>query len=174
MLSAAIMTILEYADIPIFEELYNRTRNKAYAEALDMLGDASLAEDCVSEAFLSVAKNLSTVSGLTQKQQLRYVMICVRNAASDMLKKKKSAPCTELIDEELPLPTEGSEYSLVEWKECLRRLGQTDMDILYLRYILGLDYRQISSMLGISEGAARTRLYTAKAHLRELFGKEEP
>ena len=173
MLSSLQLALVEYCNISEFEELYDRTVSRAYAEAYSILRDEMLAEDCVSEVFLSVAKNLDTVRALPQKKQLCYIIICVRNKAADMLKKNKPELSSGLLDE-ASLSFEGADYSLVEWKECLAKLPRTDTEILYLRYILGLDYKQISASLGISRGAARVRLFTAKAHLKELFGKEVP
>ncbi len=161
-------------DKKAFEKLYKQYRNKAYLVAMDCLNNNALAEECVSEAFLSIAKNFQTVNNLEPNKQLKYVVISIRNTAKDTLKKEKINLNTEEYDDDSFFTEEGfSEYGIVDWNESIKMLTQTDKDILYLRCILQLDYKAIAKTLGISQGAARVRVYTARENLKKLLGKED-
>lgn len=174
MLPMIYMAIVDDDDIPAFEKLYNKYKHKAYLVAMDFLNNTVLAEDCVSEAFIAIARNFQIVNKLEPNKQLKYVVICIKNTAKDILKKEKINLNTEEYDDESYFTDSSySEYSLVDWKECLKRLNQTDMDILYLRCVLRLEYKEICQMLGISHSAARGRVFAAKANLRKLLGKED-
>ena len=62
-------------DKKAFEKLYNKYKNKAYLGAMDFLNNSSLAEECVSETFLSIAKNFQIVNNLKPNKQLKYIVI---------------------------------------------------------------------------------------------------
>lgn len=161
-------------DKKAFEKLYNKYKNKAYLVAMDFLNNSSLAEECVSETFLSIAKNFQIVNNLKPNKQLKYIVISIRNTAKDILKKEKHNLNTEEYDDDIFFMDESfSEYSIVDWNESIKMLNQTDKDILYLRCILQLDYIEISKMLGISQGAARARVFAVKGKLKKLIGKED-
>lgn len=129
---------------------------------------------CISEAFLSIAKNFQIVNTLEPNKQLKFIVISIRNTAKDTLKKEKSNLNTEEYDDDSFFTEEGfSEYSIVDWNESIKMLTQTDKDILYLRCILQLEYKEIAKTLGISQGAARVRVYTARENLKKLLGKED-
>lgn len=161
-------------DKKAFEKLYKKHKNKAFLVAMDCLNNIALAEECVSEAFLSIAKNFQIVNNLEPNKQLKYVVISIRNTSKDLLKKEKHNLNTEEYDDDSFFTEEGfSEYSIVDWSESIKKLSQADKDILYLRCILQLDYKAISKMLGISQGAARVRVFTARENLKKLLGKED-
>ena len=161
-------------DKKAFEKLYKQYRNKAYLVAMDCLNNNALAEECVSEAFLSIAKNFQIVNNLEPNKQLKYIVISIRNTSKDILKKEKQRLNTEEYDDDSFFTEDSfSEYSIVDWSDSIKKLSQTDKDILYLRCIMQLDYKAISKMLGISQGAARVRVFTARENLKKLLGKED-
>jgi RNA polymerase sigma factor (sigma-70 family) len=53
--------------------------------------------------------------------------------------------------------------------QSLAALDAGEREPLRLRYLEGLDFRQISSRLGVTAGAARTRVSRALASLRRLL-----
>ena len=161
-------------DKKAFEKLYKKHRNKAYLVAMDCLNNNALAEECLSEAFLSIARNFQIVNNLEPNKQLKYVVISIRNTSKDLLKKEKHNLNTEEYDDDSFFTEEGfSEYSIVDWNESIKMLGQTDKDILYFRCIMQLDYKEIAKTLGISQGAARVRVFAARENLKKLLGKED-
>ncbi len=161
-------------DKKAFEKLYNKYKNKAYLVAMDCLNNNSLAEECVSEAFLSIARNFQIVNNLEPNKQLKYIVISIRNTAKDTMKKEKiNLNTEEYNDENYYLADSYSEFDIIAWRSCISQLSQTDKDILYLRCILNLNYKEISKILGISQGAARVRVFTAREKLKKLLGKED-
>jgi RNA polymerase sigma factor (sigma-70 family) len=53
--------------------------------------------------------------------------------------------------------------------ELLSLVGSSDREVLELRYVEGLEGREIAARLGIREGAARTRLSRAGERLRKAY-----
>ena len=173
MLPMMYMALVDDEEIPAFEKLYIECNQKAYYVAYDILHNEALAEECVSEAFLAVARNFKKVNKLEPHKQLKYVVICSENSAKDKLKKEKINVKTEEYDDEFFIDENYSEYDIVYWSECLKKLNKTDMEILYLRCILQLDYKEICKSLNISYEAARARVSAAKNNLRKIIEKED-
>ena len=72
------------------------------------------------------------VNKLEPHKQLKYVVICSENNAKDKIKIEKINMKAEEYDDEFFIDENYSEYDMVYWSECLKKLNKTDMDILYL------------------------------------------
>lgn len=83
------MVLVDDDDVSDFEVLYRDCRNKAYIIAYKILKNESLAEECVSEVFFSVAKNFKKVNNLVSYEQHKYIVISVRNRAFNILAKEE-------------------------------------------------------------------------------------
>lgn len=173
MLPMIYMTLVDDKDIPAFEELYEKCKEKAYMTAYDILNDHTLTEECVSEVFLAIARNFQKVNNLTSYEKLRYIVISSRNRSLDIKEKEQKHRDTEPYDEEsYPDEKALSEINMTAWKELIKMLKPTDKDILYLRYIKNLEYKDISELLGISTSAAKQRFWEAKRKLIKMLDEE--
>lgn len=105
MIPMMYMTLIDDEnDKKAFEKPYKQYRNKAYLVAMDCLNNNSLAEECVSEAFLSIARDFQIVNNLKPNKQLKYIVISIRNTSKDLLKKEKHNLNTEEYDDDSSLP----------------------------------------------------------------------
>ena len=173
MLPIIYMSIVEDEDIPAFKKIYEKYKDKAYMTAFDILGDSALAEDCVSEVFLSIAKNFKKVNILKPYEIVRYIVISSKNRAYDIVRKERKYKEHELLNEDIyPDDNSLSEINIALWKEVIKGLKPTDRDILYLKLIKGYDYKDISQMLGISNAAAKQRFWEAKKKLLKKLKEE--
>jgi len=168
------MALVDDDDLPSFETLYEKHKQKAYLTAFAILKNESLAEDCVSETFLSIAKNFHNVNKLNSYEQQKYIFISIRNRALNILTKEKEHLTDIAYDDEIYFHDEQySSYDLSDWKESISRLNKTDKDILYLISILGMSYKDAATALGISYAATKQRFWTAKSNLRKLILGED-
>ena len=62
-------------DLSDSEKLYNDNKILAYSVAMKILDNNALAEDAVSDAFLSIAKNFQTVNILNAHKKHKYLII---------------------------------------------------------------------------------------------------
>jgi RNA polymerase sigma-70 factor (ECF subfamily) len=165
--------LVDDEDINAFEKLYNTHKNKAYLVAYDILHNESLAEECVSETFLSIAKNFKKVNNLESYEQQKYIVISIRNKAFNTLSKEKNNMTNLSYDDEIYFNDDSySDFDLETWKESIRQLNKTDKEILYLICIQGFDYKEIAESFGISYAAAKQRFWTAKNNLKKIILKE--
>jgi RNA polymerase sigma-70 factor (ECF subfamily) len=58
-------------------------------------------------------------------------------------------------------------------RESLARLGDKDREVLYLCYLEGVAFHEITAVLGISESATKVRPFRALERLRRLSDDEE-
>ena len=174
MLPMIYMSLIDDEDLPAFRELYEKYKHKVYHTAFDILGTEALAEACVSETFFKVAIYFQTVKALKPNHQLKYIIVCGKNTALNMAQKERPNIVINKFDNEVYFSDDSyNKYDEVCWKECIAKMNKTDIEILYLRLVMELDYKQISNMLSISSEAARTRAYNAKNNLRKLILNEE-
>lgn len=156
-----------------FERLYLDNRQNAYAVAYKILHDEALAEDAVSETFLQIAKVFDKISHQDMRRLHHYVASATRNTALNMLKKeKRSAENISFSDDVLYNYDSQSSDANAELKRCIAKLTYTDHEILYLRISRELKFSEISSLLGISQTAARQRFWVAKNNLKKIIEKE--
>ena len=170
MLPIIFLDLVDEEDLPDFEKLYNEQKMRAYKIAFSLLKNESLAEDCVSEAFLSIAKNFKTVNNLKPYQQQKYVVISVRSRVLNILEKEKEQKANVPYDDEVYFG--GEQYEKIDmsvWEDSISRLNKTDKDILYLVSVQGMDYKDVAAALGISYAAAKQRFWAAKNNLRKIL-----
>ncbi|MEI3503660.1 MAG: sigma factor [Anaerovoracaceae bacterium] len=71
-----------------FVKLYERYSKLMHYAAKRILGDDSLAEEAVQEAFLRIAKNFGKVSDADQSATKKFVLIITENAAKTLYRRE--------------------------------------------------------------------------------------
>lgn len=171
MISVNMSLIDNASDMKKFERLYNDTKLRAYRTAYKILHNEAMAEDAVSEAYFKIAKCFQKIYKLEPHKLASYVVITVRNTALNMLKKERRIETVEYNDE-VDLSPHIDNVAAERLAELIAELSDTDKEIIYLRYTLGLGYDEISAALGISPEAARRRMSYAKRSLKKLLERE--
>jgi len=84
-----------------FEYLYGKYKRLMLYKAYGVLGDAALAEDAVSDAFLRIYRNMDKVGDPDEARSASFVAIISRNCALTLLKRRgrlQTAPLNEELD----------------------------------------------------------------------------
>ena len=158
-----------------FERLYYKYNRIMYKVAMDILHSHELAEDALSTAFLNISRNFSDISSFSSEKIKNYCVIVIRNAATDILRKEKrfitesEAEYTEIADIE-NIETI-SDYNLL--KKAISSLSEKEQEILYLRCIMNMSFREIGNILNIKEGTARQRMAEARNSLMKKIKGED-
>ena len=158
-----------------FEILYHKYNRIMYKVAMDILHNHELAEDALSTAFLNISKNFSDISSFPSAKIKNYCVIVIRNAATDILRKEKrfitdyEAEYTEIADVE-NIETI-SDYNLL--KKAIASLSEKEQEILYLRCVMNMSFREIGNILNIKEGTARQRMSEARNNLMKKIKGED-
>ncbi|CAA7600541.1 RNA polymerase sigma factor, sigma-70 family [Acididesulfobacillus acetoxydans] len=142
-----------------------------YRTAVAFLHDRTEAEDLTQEIFLKVHRSLSQLHDL--RTFPAWFKRLITNACLDHLKKKTPVPTAEFeLDRAAPSGPEQWETRLV-LREALAGLSLEQRQVLLLREWQGYEYREIAELMGIPLGTVKSRLFSARAHLKNVL-EEEP
>jgi len=177
----ALLNKLQSGDPLAFAQFVEENQRQVYNLALRMLSDPQEAEDVLQETFLNAYKALHEFQGRSSLSTWLYRI--ASNASLMRLRKKR--PDTVSVDEPLTLDTGDSiPRQLVDWSnlpedELLSGEARHMMDVavselpeplrivFVLRDLQGLSTTETGEVLGLSEGAVKTRLHRARLKLRE-------
>jgi RNA polymerase sigma-70 factor (ECF subfamily) len=141
-----------------------------------MLSDRSLAEEVTQEVFVKVITRASQYDG--RAEVASWLFAIAANACRDRRRRDRRAPVVPI--DALPEPAargEGVEHALIdrEKRDAVRRaladLSEEQREALVLARYHGLPYAEIASILGISVGAVKTRIFRAVETLKARFSE---
>jgi RNA polymerase sigma-70 factor (ECF subfamily) len=172
-----------------FAELYRRYAPELGRYLARYLGDATLAEDALQDAFLQVHLKCGLYrDGWPARPWLYAVAI---HRAVDALRRSRRLPAIRLDD---PRPEAGSvelgsllgllsgddpgpletlqDRERQRWvRESVAGLPEPLRQVLVLAYDRELSYHEIAALLGIPLGTVKSRLHGAIARLREMAAR---
>ena len=136
------------------------------------------ANDVVQEACLRALRYFGGFRGTEPGDGRAWLLAIVRNTAHTWLRRHRAeAGATEFdetlhseaIDEEHP-ESDLSRTALREsLAESLRRLAPEFREVIVLRELEGLSYKEISSVVGVPVGTVMSRLSRARKRLQEAL-----
>ena len=156
-----------------FSELVSRHLNLVFSVARRRVMDFHSAEEVTQAVFILLARK----AGQLGPQTIVSAWLCrtAHFVAGDALKaryRRLDRERTVAMEEETEPAVEDSQIwneisPLLE--EVLSELGDKDHSAVVLRFFEGKDMRQIGVQLGVSETAAKTRVFRAMERLRRGF-----
>ena len=164
-----LMARLAAGDDTALEELMRRHRPAALRQARSMLGDESLAQDAVQEAFVRVY--LLRGSYRPEFAFTTYLAAMVRNLCLDELRRRRRQPLSmEDVPEGLAESAEAAwlarETRMALWRS-LSGLNARDQALLTGYALEGLTYQQLARREGLSLPQVRIRLHRIRKRLRK-------
>lgn len=170
------------------EKLYLDHRQLMISIAYDVLGNHDEAEDILMTMMVKFTDNVEYFMQCQPEGLTALVVVCTRNAAIDEYRKKKARAKKEMrlgtFDDEgeeisddvkdpddclsveaLVLSNEGSDI----FRKAMKRLKQTDKEILVIRVINHIPSKAAAELLGISVNAVDLRLKKARARLKKIL-----
>jgi RNA polymerase sigma-70 factor (ECF subfamily) len=153
-----IRRVAEGDDLAL-SELYDRYSRPVYATGIRVLGDASLAEELVQDAFMSVWR----AAGFTT-----WLYRITRNRAVDLNRRRQVRPFSA-GEESLRNVSGGPEPEggVDGWDvaRALSRIPDEHREVLTLAYFEGLSQREISRRTGVPLGTVKSRTTSALKRL---------
>jgi RNA polymerase sigma factor (sigma-70 family) len=168
-------------DLASFNTLVNRHERVIYNVCLRTLRDASLAEDATQDTFIKAWTAIDTFwGGLVRPWLLRIAT----NRCYDILRAKQRRPADSLDAQLIEAqPDWSSQSEVAEHPEAHaarhelsvlldRALGELADDqriAIVLSDIQGYAYDEIAAITGTAIGTVKSRLFRARARLREIL-----
>lgn len=149
-------------DRDAFRELVQRYQRKAIAHAFVLCGEFEAAKDCVQEAFLDAFRVLDRFD--SDRAFYPWFYVLVRNRCLKQASRRGATVAPEMID--LKESPDGKGTTDPEVQEALLLLDAGEREILTLKYVDGLRYRELAELLGLPMGTVMSRLFNARRALR--------
>jgi RNA polymerase sigma-70 factor (ECF subfamily) len=164
-------------DQAAWDALVREHQQVAFRLAYLFLGDATEADDISQEAFVRVYRSfdrfdtarpfrpwlLSIVANLARNRRRslgRYLAVWRRMA--------------QAASQRAPAVDQSETWRAQALWQAVRRLGEQDQEVIYLRYYLELPESEMASTLGVAPGTIKSRLHRALVRLRMIAEREFP
>ena len=164
------------------EKIWNEYGRLLLSVARGFFGDTPDAEDAAEDAVERILQNLDRFDEVPSPRARSLCAIITKNICLDILRRRKKLP-EEPLDEEgsppdaaLSVPSAEQAWfsakSVESARRCVAELPDGYADILRLSVSMDMKPREIAKVLGISDGAARVRLFRAREALIKLMKEE--
>ena len=181
MIPVIYMDLIDDAESLIeFEEIYHTYRKRMFYVANTVLQDTHEAEDAVQDAFIGIARNISTVRKIREAEDLgNYVLRAAKNAALNRSRTAKE--CASVADvDKLPNVSDDSFWETVSSKVLYDDLVRAIADMpelyreaLYHHYVLEFSVKETAETLQLKPAAVKQRLVRGKKLLLKALGQPE-
>jgi RNA polymerase sigma-70 factor (ECF subfamily) len=178
----ALVEAARDGDMPAFEELVARHRDKIYARAMSMMRNEDEALDLSQEAWVKGWQRLKQFQG--ESKFGTWMTRIVINLCLDQLRKRKRqhTESIEEMDEEtggverqMPVvvtnPTERLERGELRKRidQALGQLSHEHRTVLVLHEFEEMEYKEIARTMGCSIGTVMSRLFYARRKMAVLL-----
>jgi RNA polymerase sigma-70 factor, ECF subfamily len=178
----ALVRAAQRGQMPAFEELVARHRDKIYARAYSMMRNEEEALDLSQDAWVKGWQRLRQFQG--DSSFATWMTRIVINLCLDQLRRRKRqrAESIEAMDEEaggverqMPVvtvnPTAGLERGELRQRidKALGQLTESHRTVLVLHEFEEMEYKEIARTMGCSIGTVMSRLFYARRKLAALL-----
>jgi RNA polymerase sigma-70 factor, ECF subfamily len=153
--------------------LYNRHHVHVFRFVARLVGDATAAEDIVSETFIDVWRHAGLFEGRSAVATwimsiARFKVLSVRRRRQDVTLDEKFAeavPDQACTPEEAMLDTDRS----AQLRDCLTKLTAEHREIVDLVYYHGKTVEEVAEIIRVPRSTVKTRMFYARKRLRQLL-----
>jgi RNA polymerase sigma-70 factor, ECF subfamily len=178
----SVVEACKRGDPRAFEELVRLTHRDVYSLALRLTGNGDDAADVAQETYMKVVRSIGSFRGEAKFSTWLYRVTA--NAAITSLRRGASRRLEEPLEagdwERLPAPASADPALHLERRElrdqldaALAALPTGYRTVVVMKDVYGLSLQEIGEHLGISEGAAKVRLFRARQRLRQMLHGDE-
>lgn len=169
-------------DVEAFETLIQSHQKKVYNIALRMTGNPEDAQELAQEAIVRAFTSIGKFRGDSSFSTWLYRITI--NVCTDFLRKRNKVTLISMeqgaasndnqqglqIEEESPGPDELAEKKQLKKlvRDAMDALSEEHRQVLILRDILNLSYKEIANTLKVNEGTIKSRINRARAGLKKI------
>jgi RNA polymerase sigma factor (sigma-70 family) len=170
---------LEPSELERFEAVVLPHLSAAYGLARYLTRDEADAEDVVQESLLRAVKYFGGFRGMGAGEGRAWILAIVRNMSHTWRRRHRAAHAsTTTFDETLHSEAAGDEHpaAVLELDATRTALAQAidalspDLrEVIVLREVEGLSYREIGDVVGVPVGTVMSRLSRARGRLQKAL-----
>jgi RNA polymerase sigma-70 factor (ECF subfamily) len=164
--------------------LYDRYGRLAFSLAVNIVGDAALAEEITQDVFLQIWNKAATYNSL-QGKVVTWLASVTRHRAIDILRRQGARPEGHQVELEDGLPAFAPEDEItvensIEFAQekrriqnAITRLPPEQQKVLALAYFKGLTHQEIAETCGEPLGTVKTRIRLAMQKMRQILEEND-
>lgn len=132
--------------------------------------DRALAEDVVQETMLRAWKSFDALTDEAKAKS--WLLTIVRRELARTYEKKRPelADIDALVAAESAVLAAPEDERVEEMRSAIFRLEEDYREPLVMQVLLGYSTQEIADVMGLQQGAVLTRLFRARAKLRQALG----
>jgi len=171
-----LVRAVAHGDRDAMTVLYGRHCKQVYRFLVRRIGDASLAEDLVSEVFLEMWRHADGYRGKSLLST--WLLAIARNKALSAARRRRDEHLDErqmasIADtEESPEGCAQSKDRSATIQKCLGLLSTAHREVIDLVYYHGKTLEQVAAIVGAPLNTVKTRAFHARRQLRSLLEAE--
>jgi RNA polymerase sigma-70 factor (ECF subfamily) len=170
---------VQRGEMPAFQELVEKYKQKVYYMALDMTGNHHDAEDLSQEVFIKVFASIKDFRGDSKLSSWLYRI--AMNTCIDKTRRKR-LKLVELDEKVVEKPSAGgnpqreleARSTQKQIDQALQKLPPRQRCIFAMRHYNEMMLREIAEVLKISEGTVKAQLFRAIRRLQKDLGHLRP
>lgn len=162
--------------------LYDRYGRLAFSLAVNIVGDAALAEEITQDVFVQIWNKAATYNS-SQGKLVTWLASVTRHRAIDMLRRQDVRPEGHQVGWEDGLTPDIPEEVTVEdtiqfsqekhrIRTAIAQLPPLQQQVLALAYFKGLTHQEIAETSGEPLGTVKTRIRLAMQKLRQILEED--
>jgi RNA polymerase sigma-70 factor (ECF subfamily) len=172
----ALIRAIAQGDGFAMDELYTRHGPGLLTYLSSRLGNRQWAEEVLQEVMFAVWQSAGRFRG--ESRVYTWMIIIARNRAINAFQRDKSLSDKPLEDETGAIPAQIDtdielRAQLDELRSAVSQLPDEQRETLELVFIHGLSNHETAAVLNIPSGTVKSRLFRAKARLREWLEEKE-
>ncbi len=182
MQEAELVDRLKNRDEKAFEDMVERYGDMLYRYADRMCGSVEQAEDVLQETFLTALEKIYQFRG--EGKLRNWLFRIASNKCHQSFRNQSASKQVQLEEQESMMSIEpGSPLGDQPWyldpgesllteelheflEDAIRGIAPTNRSVLIMRDLEGLNTRETSEVLGITEETVKVRLHRARIHVR--------
>lgn len=180
----AVVEACKRGDPDAFDQLVRLTHRDVYSLALRIVGNPDDAAEVAQDTYLKLLRSIRTFRGEARFSTWLYrVTSSVAVSSLRRRSRRKLDVPLETGDgyHDVPAPDSAGPEADLERRELGERLHAALASlpagyrtVVVLKDVYGFSLEEIGRKMGISEGAAKVRLFRARQRLREMLYEDDP
>jgi RNA polymerase sigma-70 factor (ECF subfamily) len=168
----ALIKAIARSDHHAMAVLYRRHHVRVYRFALRVTGDASLAEDIVSEVFFEVWRHADRFK--SRAEVSTWLLAIARNKGVTAVK-RRSGQQLDLKTLEIEDPADDPEVLINKSdrseaiQRCLSQLSAVQREVIDLVYYHEKSVGDVAKIVGVPASTVKTRMFYARRRMKEIL-----
>ena len=171
-----ICYVMSDEQIDFVNKLFSKMNAKMYNISFNIIRDKHDAEEALSQTFLKIMDNIEKISALPCPQIEPYCVIILKNETINIIRKRKKVVYIENVDY---FDQDSKEYDIEEdylktidsqeLLSCINKLSDVEKNLIHLRYVNEMGFKEIAELLDITEEAAKKRGQRILGKMRQYY-----